>query len=152
MCIYYNMYIYIYICIIIDVYVYMCIYIYTYICSIVLKYNIVTARSAIGRPSATAGANTNNHDIIHNTNASTNNTNNSSNNNNDNSSSRNDNNEFSPQAIRDCRRAPCLAEVQVRMTSLRARSACKDIVCGTDASQAEGFVQTSDCGGCDGFV
>ena len=26
------------------------------------------------------------------------------------------------------------------------------IICATDASQAEGIVQTSDCGGLDGFV
>ena len=41
---------------------------------------------------------------------------------------------------------------EVRTTSLRTRSAYKHIMRGTDASQAEGFVQTSDRRGCDGFV
>ena len=40
----------------------------------------------------------------------------------------------------------------VRTKSPRARSAFKNIICGTDASQAEAFLQTGDCGGCDGFA
>ena len=39
-----------------------------------------------------------------------------------------------------------------RRSELAARSAFKNIICGTDASQAEGFAQASDRGGSDGLV